>query len=221
MRQPVRGFTLIELLVVIAIIAILAALLFPVFGRAKQAAKNTTTISNLRQLGVAFALYAESFEDVLPNVADGPQGVGLEGGWTYYTVFDSPGTFDVTRGGVYPFVKSKDVFKSANDPGANRSGLSFGFNGCLIQTPFQPGFNTSKSYTAVENPAGMMLLGEEGTGGNNGTNDGFFNPAVDAFVEWHMGGPAILFVDGHAKVLKARDRFASIVWGNPTVPCWP
>jgi prepilin-type N-terminal cleavage/methylation domain-containing protein len=60
-----KAFTLIELLVVIAIIAILAAILFPVFAQAKQAAKQTACLSNLKQLGIAFALYTNDYDDVL------------------------------------------------------------------------------------------------------------------------------------------------------------
>lgn len=58
-----RGFTLIELLVVIAIIAILAAILFPVFARAKEAAKKTTCVSNIKQIGLAAQLYATDYDD--------------------------------------------------------------------------------------------------------------------------------------------------------------
>ncbi|MDX2066519.1 MAG: prepilin-type N-terminal cleavage/methylation domain-containing protein [Fimbriimonadaceae bacterium] len=61
-----RAFTLIELLVVIAIIAILAAILFPVFAQAKVAAKKTQTLSNTKQLGLAFLMYANDFEDTFP-----------------------------------------------------------------------------------------------------------------------------------------------------------
>src|SRR4051812_19297944 len=61
-KRP-RGFTLIELLVVIAIIAILAALLFPVFARAKASARQTSCLSNLKQLGLGQILYADDFDE--------------------------------------------------------------------------------------------------------------------------------------------------------------
>jgi len=70
MRFRNKAFTLIELLVVIAIIAILAAILFPVFGRAREKARQTACVSNLRQIGQAFALYASDWDDRLPDRRD-------------------------------------------------------------------------------------------------------------------------------------------------------
>jgi prepilin-type N-terminal cleavage/methylation domain-containing protein len=61
-----RGFTLIELLVVIAIIAILAAILFPVFARAREAARKATCLSNLKQISLAAIMYAQDYDEVLP-----------------------------------------------------------------------------------------------------------------------------------------------------------
>jgi prepilin-type N-terminal cleavage/methylation domain-containing protein len=65
-RHRLRGFTLIELLVVIAIIAILAAILFPVFARAREAARKATCISNLKQLGTSIMIYVQDYDEVYP-----------------------------------------------------------------------------------------------------------------------------------------------------------
>ena len=65
-RASRRGFTLIELLVVIAIIAILAAILFPVFAQAREKARQTQCLSNMKQIGVGLMMYAQDYDETLP-----------------------------------------------------------------------------------------------------------------------------------------------------------
>ncbi|MFA4044255.1 MAG: hypothetical protein HZRFUVUK_001041, partial [Candidatus Fervidibacterota bacterium] len=71
-RRMHRGFTLIELLVVIAIIAILAAILFPVFARAREKARQASCQSNLKQIGLAIFQYAQDYDERLPLAWYGP-----------------------------------------------------------------------------------------------------------------------------------------------------
>ncbi|MCU0315804.1 MAG: prepilin-type N-terminal cleavage/methylation domain-containing protein [Fimbriimonadaceae bacterium] len=98
-----KAFTLIELLVVIAIIAILAAILFPVFAQAKDAAKKTACLSNIKQTGTAYQIY----------VADNDDTAAL---WMYN------GTFNVTQGDrswgniMFPYMKSREMLKTPNSP---------------------------------------------------------------------------------------------------------
>ena len=79
------GFTLIELLVVIAIIAILAAILFPVFAQAREAARKTQCINNMKQLGTAMNMYAQDYDETLPSIPFSTRGNNplYNAGWDY------------------------------------------------------------------------------------------------------------------------------------------
>lgn len=112
-----KAFTLIELLVVIAIIAILAAILFPVFARAKAAAKQTVCISNLNQAGKAIILYMADNDDVFPCALDASDKFAPEI-WAAYPEFQSripsmPLLVDVLQ----PYVKNREVFHCPADTG--------------------------------------------------------------------------------------------------------
>jgi len=199
-----HAFTLIELLVVIAIIGIIAAILFPVFAKAREKARQIVCASNLKQLSLAVGMYVEDNDEVLPNVTGGPPGNGVTSGWVYFTGFDTPtGTtnFDVTKGSLYPYVKSKGVYVCPDDSVGNRNGLSYAMNDCVenVPNPFL-GLDTGKALATFDSTSSMMLLGEEGSeNGSASTNDGGLGNATDSFSGRHNHGSEILFVDSHVK----------------------
>src|SRR5882757_11505301 len=78
------GFTLIELLVVIAIIAILAAILFPVFAKARESARRTACVSNVKQIGLAWMMYVQDYDESFPP-SNSTQNAATQ--WTNSTVF--------------------------------------------------------------------------------------------------------------------------------------
>jgi len=91
-----HGFTLIELLVVIAIIAILAAILFPVFARARENARRSSCQSNLKQLGLGMLQYAQDYDEQLPSNQSASPNNGIQGSdWT---------------SGIFPYVKSAQIY---------------------------------------------------------------------------------------------------------------
>src|SRR5215218_8331777 len=109
-----RGFTLIELLVVIAIIAILAAILFPVFARARENARKTSCMNNCKQMGIAFLQYAQDYDEMLPcGYSAGPPARD----WSN----------DVT-----PYLKSTQVQQC---PSTKRAGSHYGYGWWLAVTP--------------------------------------------------------------------------------------
>ncbi|MCW3058372.1 MAG: prepilin-type N-terminal cleavage/methylation domain [Capsulimonas sp.] len=145
-RRNQFGFTLIELLVVIAIIAILAAILFPVFAKAREKARQISCASNERQLGLGFMQYSQDNDERYPQ---GSNNATWGQGWA---------------GQVYPYVKSTGLYKCPDDSSspsaANTSVVSYCINKNL--TPDQ-GFSSIAGLSA---PTNTVLLCEA-TGVNN------------------------------------------------------
>lgn len=121
-RSPQRsretgGFTLIELLVVIAVIAILAALLFPAFAQARGKARATVCVSNLRQAGMAIAMYAEDNDGLYPYAVD-PADRDTPQIWNAFPDFKAQiPTLPWIHEVLQPYVKSRQLFHCPSDTG--------------------------------------------------------------------------------------------------------
>ncbi len=148
-RNRSRGFTLIELLVVIAIIAILAAILFPVFSAAREKARQTTCASNEKQLGLAFLQYCQDFDEMVPaSCLGGPTCIYPGGGWATC---------------LYPYVKSKDVYKCPDDstplnPASGSSLLSYCYNRNVADQGIIP---IAGNISKFQGPSMTVLFAEE------------------------------------------------------------
>ena len=127
-----KGFTLIELLVVIAIIAILAAILFPVFAKAREKARQTSCSSNEKQLGLGFLQYVQDYDEAYPC------GIIRWAG-------SAGGAWAAT---VYPYVKSTGVFTCPDDPtpsGGTSTAVSYQYNMNIAVMPLAGKLNAPES----------------------------------------------------------------------------
>lgn len=210
MRQK-QAFTLIELLVVIAVISILAALLFPVFAKVRATARRTGCQSNLRQLSLAFTMYAQDNDDTLPGVTTGDGGDDVVGGWEYHEFASEDLMFhvhDVTKGSLFPYTKNKQIYVCPDDSIGAQTHLSYSVNSCVLQPPVIDNVIPGKNLAAFDDTSSWMLLVEEtvpgADGGAGSTNDGYFwVGGTDAISARHMNGSDLTFLDGHVK------------WGRP------
>ena len=211
-RTARSGFTLIELLVVIAIIAILAAILFPVFARARENARRASCLSNLKQMGLGIMQYTQDYDEKYPARYFGNgNGEAFE--------------FNSWRRVVFPYVKSTQIFECPSNTNNNITAydsrvnpmpagapvfhISYSINGLdstdalstvgggYGKTPARRGNGTDAdplSLAAVGDTAGTILIGE---------SDNIYSELVPwAGFKGHLGTCVFAFADGHAKAIK-------------------
>lgn len=201
------GFTLIELLVVIAIIAILAAILFPAFSRARESARKTACLSNLKQLGLGFHQYLQDYDGRYPGAGQ-YQKWGSGGHWVMGENSDNnghPGALanvdtapsgaatgvkaNIEGGAIYPYVKSAGIYVCPSNADGETKRLTYGMN-CAIAGIPEP---------VILNATDIVLLVDE-----DKANDGYLyassaSTSTDAINRLHNDGGNLLMVDGHAK----------------------
>lgn len=178
------AFTLIELLVVIAIIAILAAILFPVFAQARAKARQTSCLSNRKQIGLSLMMYAQDYDEVLPGNSTLPSGgdsrwpdsntahsAGLSEplGWMQPYDVNNVGTHRIWARDVYPYTKNLGIFACPEaKPRSSDGPCTDGANTCEVTNMPNPGNGnlllngivSSKPLAAIPAPADIIFVHE-------------------------------------------------------------
>lgn len=212
-KRITRAFTLIELLVVIAIIAILAAILFPVFAQARAKARQTSCLSNTKQIGLGFMMYVQDYDESLPGVRFGDQ-PGESWPWAVWQgSVDWNGVFTHA---VMPYMKNKGILQCPSGTTMNRwsntNGISYGYNEYIYN--LNQGWGKISSLTsAPSGVASIAIISEcyssgifhdwEGDGPPqaNGQQDGFNRIRYHQWTPWQSNheGTIFTYADGHSK----------------------
>jgi prepilin-type N-terminal cleavage/methylation domain-containing protein/prepilin-type processing-associated H-X9-DG protein len=223
----ISGFTLIELLVVIAIIAVLAAILFPVFAQAREKARQTSCLSNLRQIGLAFSQYVTDYDELLPDRRD--LKTSLPGGyrpWTTWPPSDPRGGWAILV--LNPYVKSggiwscpsvsgsvmgeaNEVRQEAGDTARTSSNYwLWRFDHTDEPVPLDNlwGKTDAQSVSDLRAAANPQVGTPEGPADVELAVDPYFPRTISTTAPAlrgkavHMGGRNRLFLDGHVKYLR-------------------
>jgi prepilin-type N-terminal cleavage/methylation domain-containing protein/prepilin-type processing-associated H-X9-DG protein len=201
--QRRAGFTLIELLVVIAIIAILAAILFPVFAQAREQARMSTCLSNFKQMGLGVKMYLQDWDETYPMNRVGTNPGGHE--------CDGTGKMITWKHETQPYVKNVGVFKCPSNPlnskpdetgGGDKFGytvfpISYAYNGTILWNSLGPTPPVLTEAMIPETSRYLMLIESRSACSDMGIwgfPDGFYVHPTHRM--------QALFCDGHAKATR-------------------
>lgn len=219
LRRP--GFTLIELLVVIAIISILAAILFPVFARARENARRSSCLSNLKQMGLSMMMYVQDYDEHLTPLYNSNAGITLPDGTTNSTAL----WFHM----LYPYMKNTQIMNCPSEStvvwtsGTYTGLIPYGYNytaptwvcssncGVNLGTANQPGAklaaidDTAQTIMITDSQYYYSLIGSTPRTPANADGSECIAPSYSSSkctAARHLETVGTLFVDGHVKAMQ-------------------
>ena len=241
MKSHRNGFTLIELLVVIAIIAILAAILFPVFAQARSKARQAACFSNEKQLGIGLMMYTQDYDEVLPGNTYNLAGINQPLGWMQpYDAADTT-TYRVWGRDIMPYVKNIGIYRCPQTkPRSSDGPCTPGFNTCEITGVPNAGIGNylmngivdTKPLAAIPAPAEIIALHEVRNYHRTSQQKPYIIPDSNPpratgvthayYDKLHTDGGNLAFCDGHVK-WQRKDQIRVAQFGipadlNPNMP---
>ena len=217
-KMQVKGFTLIELLVVVAIISILAAILFPVFARARENARRASCLSNLKQIGLGIMMYTQDYDEKYPfsypsEAAERTKQTDHSmPGYKFTTNLGSDGHWITWMDRIYPYVKSTQLFVCPSAPSTVYP--SYGYNRVSVYEGISMSDVKEASKTALSMDMNSTYAAYSMNCGEGGLWLASETHSYHKLVALHLDGANFMFYDGHAKWLSSNN--AAITSGTCT-----